>query len=47
MNYNKSNSDDYICNKVVRLLLEAGLFRDSKLPACYWTLHLTIEDECN
>ena len=34
-----SNSDDCICNKVVRLLLEAGLFRDSKLPARYWSFH--------
>ena len=34
-----SNSDDCICNKLVRLLLEAGLFRNSKLPARYWSLH--------
>ena len=34
-----SNSDDGICNKIVRLLLEAGLFRDSKLPAHYWSFH--------
>lgn len=34
-----SNSDDGICNKIVRLLLEAGLFRDSKLPARYWSFH--------
>ena len=35
-----SSSDEYICNKVVRLLLEAGLYRDSKLPASYWSIHL-------
>ena len=34
-----SNSDDGICNETVRLLLEAGLFRDSKLPARYWSFH--------
>lgn len=47
INYGKSSSDGYICNRVVRLLLEAGLFRDSKLPACYWALLLTIEAEYN
>ena len=39
-----TNSDDFICNKVVRLLLEAGLFRDSKLPARYWSFHGLLHD---
>ena len=39
-----SNSDDGICNKIVRLLLEAGLFRDSKLPARYWSIHGHLRD---
>ncbi|KAM0800790.1 hypothetical protein BDR22DRAFT_850547 [Usnea florida] len=34
-----SNSDDGICNRIIGLLLEAGLFRDSKLPARYWSFH--------
>ena len=34
-----SNSDDGICDRIVRLLLEAGLFCDSKLPARYWSFH--------
>lgn len=38
--YSRSSSDDYIPNKVVRLLLEAGLFRDSKLPARFWSYNL-------
>ena len=41
--YSTSSSDDNVCNKVVRLLLEAGLYRDSKLPASYWPIHL-IQD---
>ena len=40
-----SISDDGICNKVVRLLLEAGLFRDSKLPARYWSVHGLLGDD--
>lgn len=43
INYSTSSSDDNVCNKVVRLLLEAGLYRDSKLPASYWSIHL-IQD---
>ena len=39
IDYSKSSSDDNICNKVLRLLLEAGLFRNSKLPARYWSFH--------
>ena len=39
-----SNSDDGICNKIVRLLLEAGLFRNSKLPARYWSFHSLLGD---
>lgn len=38
--YSESNGDDQSPNRVVRLLLEAGLFRDSKLPALYWSLNL-------
>ena len=38
--YSTSSSDDNVCNKVVQLLLEAGLYRDSKLPASYWSIHL-------
>ena len=38
--YSRSSSDDYTSNKVVRLLLEAGLFRDSKLPTRYWSYNL-------
>ena len=34
-----SNSEDCICNRVLWLLLKAGLFRDSKLPARYWSFH--------
>lgn len=37
VNSSKPSSDDCTCSKVVRLLLEAGLFRDSKLPARYWS----------
>lgn len=40
INYSESSSEDYPPNRVVRLLLEAGLFRDSKLPASYWSLNL-------
>lgn len=40
INYGTSRSDDSTCNRVVRLLLEAGLYRDSKLPAIYWSIHL-------
>ncbi len=40
VNHSKSSSDDDICNRVVRLLLEAGLFRDSRLPARYWSFRL-------
>ena len=36
----KSDRDSYICNKVVELLLEAGLFRNSKLPTRYWSWDL-------
>lgn len=43
MNYSKSNSDACICSKVVRRLLEAGLFRDLKVPARYWTIDLNDE----
>ena len=42
--YSKSSSDDCICNKIVRLLLEADLFRDSKLPARYWSFHLSLNN---
>lgn len=35
--YRTSGIDDYIPNKVVSLLLEAGLFRDSRLPVSYWS----------
>ena len=38
--YRNSGSDDYIPNRVVKLLLEAGLFRNSKLPVRYWSLDL-------
>ena len=38
--YSSPSSDDNIPNRVVRLLLEAGLFRDSKLPARYWSYDL-------
>ena len=38
--YRKSGSDDYIPNKVVKLLLQAGLFRDSRLPVRYWSFDL-------
>ena len=38
--YRESGIDDYIPNKVVKLLLEAGLFRDSRLPVRYWSFHL-------
>ena len=38
----KSDSDDHISNKIVRLLLEAGLFRDSQLPTDYWSLDLRL-----
>lgn len=40
INYSESSDEDYPPNRVVRLLLEAGLFRDSKLPASYWSLNL-------
>lgn len=39
VDYDTPSSDDCTCNKVVRLLLEAGLFRDLKLPARYWSFH--------
>lgn len=39
VDYDTPSSDDCTCNKVVRLLLEAGLFRDSKLPARYCSFH--------
>ena len=38
--YRKSSSDDYVSNKVVKILLEAGLFRDSRLPVRYWLFDL-------
>ena len=38
----KSGIDDCIPNKVVKLLLEAGLFRDSRLPARYWSFDLSF-----
>ena len=38
--YRKSSSDDYVPNKVVKILLEAGLFRDSRLPVRYWLFDL-------
>ena len=38
--YRKSVSDDYVPNKVVKILLEAGLFRDSRLPVRYWLFDL-------
>ena len=41
----KSNDDDRILKKIVRLLLEAGLFRNSKLPACYWSLRLLTRND--
>ena len=44
INYSRSSSDDDICNRVVRLLLEAGLFRDSRLPARYWSFRLLDDD---
>ncbi len=44
INYNTSSSDDDICNRVVWLLLEAGLFRDSRLPARYWSFRLLDDD---
>ena len=37
-----SNSEDCICNRVLWLLLKAGLFRDSKLPARYWSFYDTL-----
>ena len=37
--YSRSISEDYR-DKVVRLLLEAGLFRGSRLPARYWSINL-------
>lgn len=40
--YSRSSSDDDIPNKFVRLLLEAGLFRDWKLPARFWSYNLRI-----
>ena len=40
--YRKSGSDDYIPNRVVKLLLEAGLFRDSRLPVRYWSFDLSF-----
>ena len=40
--YRKSGSDDYIPNKAVKLLLEAGLFRDSRLPVRYWSFDLSF-----
>lgn len=40
INCSKSSGDDYPPNKVLRVLLEAGLFRNSKLPASYWSLNL-------
>ena len=39
--HRKSGSDDYIPNRVVKLLLEAGLFRDSRLPVRYWSFDLS------
>ena len=39
-----SKIDDCICNKVLRLLVEGGLFRDSKLPARYWSFHDLLRD---
>lgn len=38
--YSRSSSDDYIPNKVVRLLLEAVLFRGLKLTARFWSYNL-------
>ena len=38
--YRKSGIDDYIPNKVVKLLLEAGLFCNSRLPVRYWSFDL-------
>ena len=43
--YSKSSSDDCICNKIVQLLLKAGLFRDSRLPARYWSFQLYPNDD--
>ena len=43
--YSKSIDDDRITNKIVRLLLEAGLFRNSRLPACYWALRLLTRND--
>ena len=40
----RSSSNAYTCNAVVRLLLEAGLFRDSKLPAYYWSRLLFVNN---
>ena len=44
INYGRLSSKDYIYDKVVRLLLEAGLFRDSKLPARYWSFGHCIDE---
>ena len=40
--YRTTGSDDYIPNRVVKLLLEAGLFRDSRLPVRYWSFDLSF-----
>ena len=40
--YRRSGNDDYIPNRVVKLLLEAGLFRDSRLPVRYWSFKLSF-----
>ena len=40
--YRESAGDDYIPNRVVKLLLEAGLFRDSRLPVRYWSFDLSF-----
>ncbi len=38
----KSSTDSSTSNVIIRLLLEAGLFRDSKLPARYWSFSLSL-----
>ena len=38
----KSSFDSSTSNVIIRLLLEAGLFRDSKLPARYWSFNLLL-----
>ena len=45
--YRDSGSDDYIPNKVVKILLEARLFRNSKLPVHYWSFDLRSLTDSN